>query len=148
MWFFWVHVLSNLLENFFSYMEDFLPEWFLYFLLFFFLPSFVLWMYCSYYAIFILQLLGKCSYRHFICSDIVWLLNSVPAHLKAVCFFLSVSIWLWVFCALFLFALVALGHLGKGVICGIVNKILAEMDLVFRILEHFFGNFLFFFFLH
>lgn len=103
MWFFWVHVLSNLLENIFWYMENFLPEWFLYFLHVFFLSPFcAVNVLHSYYALFILQLLGKCWYRYFICSDIVWLLNSVPAHLKAVCFFLSVSIWLWVFCAFLL----------------------------------------------
>ena len=47
-------------------------------------------------ALLLLQLLGKCWYRHFVLSDIVWLLHSVPPYPKTICFFLSVSVWLWV----------------------------------------------------
>ena len=48
------------------------------------------------YALLLLQLRGKCCYRHFVDSDIVWLLHSVPPYPKTICFFLSVSVWLWV----------------------------------------------------
>ena len=47
-------------------------------------------------ALLLLQLLGKCWHRHFVLSDTVWLLHSVPPYPKTICFFLSVSVWLWV----------------------------------------------------
>ena len=47
-------------------------------------------------ALLLLQLLGKCWHRHFVLSDTVWLLHSVPPYPKTNCFFLSVSVWLWV----------------------------------------------------
>lgn len=137
--FFWVHILTNLLEDSFWYMENFFTN----------NLSFALFSFCamnvlhSNYALFLLQLLGKCWYRHFVHSDIVWLLHSVPPYPKTICFFLSVSVWLWVIllCVYyssikdlpysFLF-FVALGHFGKGITCEIVNSVSTEINVIFR----------------